>query len=45
MENRKMHIRHVMQSEFKQGNSAKVVFDKLCSVFGEEGITELTIRK
>ena len=45
MENGKVHIRHVMQWEFKQGNSAKMTFDKICSVFGEGRITNLTVRK
>ena len=45
MENAKVHIRHVMQWEFKQGNSAEGTFDKICSVFGEGRITDLTVRK
>ena len=45
MKNGKVHIRHVMQWEFKQGNSAKVTFDKICSVFDEERISDLTVRK
>ena len=45
MENGKVHIRHVMQWEFKQGNSAKMTFDKICSVFGERRIIDLTVRK
>ena len=40
-----MHIRHVMQREFKQGNNAKVTFAETCSVFGEGRITDLTVRK
>ena len=34
-----------MQWEFKQGNCAKLSFDKIYSVFGEERITHLTVRK
>ena len=45
MENGKIHIRQVMQWEFKQGNSAKVTFDKICNAFGEGRITDLTVRK
>ena len=45
MENGKVHIRHVMQWEFKQGNSVKVTFDKICSVFGEGRIIDLTVSK
>ena len=40
MENGKVHIRHVMLWVFKQGNSAKVTFYKLCSVYGEGRITD-----
>ena len=45
MENGKVHIRHVMQLEFKQGNCAKMTFDKMCSRFSEGRITDLTVRK
>ena len=45
MENGKVHIRHVMQWEFKQGNTVKETFDKIHSVFGEGRITDLTVRK
>ena len=40
-----MHIRHVMQWEFKQDNSAKVTLYKICIVFGEGRITDVTVRK
>ena len=40
-----MHILQVMLWEFKQGNSAKVTFDKICSIFGEGRITDLTVKK
>ena len=40
-----MHIRHVTQWEFKQGDSDKVTFDKICSIFGEGRITDLIVRK
>ena len=33
MENGKVHIRQLMQWEVKQGNSGKMTFDKICSVF------------
>ena len=45
MENGKVHNHQVMQWKFKQGNSAKVTFYKICSVFDEERITGLTVRK
>ena len=44
MENGKVPIRYNMQWEFKQGNSAKVTFDKICCVFGEGRITYLIVR-
>ena len=45
MENGKVHFRHVMQWEFKQGNKVKVTFDKICCIFGEGRITDMTVRK
>ena len=34
-----------MQWDFKQDNNAKTTFDKMCSVFGEGPISDLTVRK
>ena len=44
MENGKVLIRHVMLWEFKQGNSAQVTFDKICSVYGEGRKTDRAVR-
>ncbi|KAG5311914.1 SETMR methyltransferase, partial [Pseudoatta argentina] len=44
MENEKVHIRHVMLWEFKQGNSAKGTAEKICSVYGEDLISDRTVR-
>ncbi|XP_014609810.1 PREDICTED: histone-lysine N-methyltransferase SETMAR-like [Polistes canadensis] len=44
MENEKVHIRHVMLWEFKQGNSAKATAEKICTVYGEGLITDRAVR-
>ena len=45
MENGKLHIRQVMLWESKQGNSAKVTFINLCSLYGKGRITDQAVRK
>ena len=44
MESEKLHVRHVMLWEFKQGNSATVTAEKICSVYGEGLITDRAVR-
>ena len=44
MNNQKMHFRHVMLWEFKQGSSSRVTAQKLCSVCGEGVITDRAVR-
>ncbi|KAG5333135.1 SETMR methyltransferase, partial [Acromyrmex heyeri] len=44
MESEKVHIRHVMLWEFKQGNSAKGTAEKICSVYGEGLISDRAVR-
>ncbi|GFY74560.1 histone-lysine N-methyltransferase SETMAR [Trichonephila inaurata madagascariensis] len=44
MESPKLHIRHVMLWEFKQGNSAKTTAEKICRVYGEGLITDRAVR-
>lgn len=39
----KVHIRHVMLWEFKQGNSAKATAEKICNVYGEGLITDRAV--
>lgn len=40
-----MDIRLVMLWEFKQGNSAKMIAEKICSVYGERLITDEAVRR
>lgn len=44
MENKKVHLRHVMLWEFNQGKSARATAEKICSVYGEGRITDRAVR-
>ena len=44
MEGLKVHIRHVMLWEFKQGNSDTETAENICSVYGESTITDQAVQ-
>ena len=44
MEGLKVHIRHVMLWQLKQGNNDTETAEEICSVYGEGTITDRAVR-
>lgn len=45
MEDKKMHLRHVMLYYYKKGKNASQTCRKICSVYGDNVLAESTVRK